>query len=1226
MSGAQFINDFAFAIDTATVNGSSYAAVTVGDNDSGEQAALQLDIANAFVGKAGETAVPFTIAELDPEDAGTVTFTDSNNQTVTVAVSAGTTSYAADLTTLADGAITTTLQVNPDFAGNTFTPVSGLTFTLNTATPTVVIGNAGGQTNVAGQTISGSVSEFAESEVVGTTVYLSDNGSAVGSATVQADGTWSASVTLVEGGNAIAATETDLAGNAGASNTVNYTLDTATPTVVIGNAGGQTNVAGQTISGSVSEFAESEVVGTTVYLSDNGSAVGSATVQADGTWSASVTLVEGGNAIAATETDLAGNAGASNTVNYTLNTATPTVVIGNAGGQTNVAGQTISGSVSESVESEVVGTTVYLSDNGSAVGSATVQADGTWSASVTLVEGGNAIAATETDLAGNAGASNTVNYTLDTATPTVVIGNAGGQTNVAGQTISGSVSEFVESEVVGTTVYLSDNGSAVGSATVQADGTWSASVTLVEGGNAIAATETDLAGNAGASNTVNYTLDTATPTVVIGNAGGQTNVAGQTISGSVSEFVESEVVGTTVYLSDNGSAVGSATVQADGTWSASVTLVEGGNAIAATETDLAGNAGASNTVNYTLDTATPTVVIGNAGGQTNVAGQTISGSVSESAESEVVGTTVYLSDNGSAVGSATVQADGTWSASVTLVEGGNAIAATETDLAGNAGASNTVNYTLDTATPTVVIGNAGGQTNVAGQTISGSVSEFVESEVVGTTVYLSDNGSAVGSATVQADGTWSASVTLVEGGNAIAATETDLAGNAGASNTVNYTLDTATPTVVIGNAGGQTNVAGQTISGSVSEFVESEVVGTTVYLSDNGSAVGSATVQADGTWSASVTLVEGGNAIAATETDLAGNAGASNTVNYTLNTATPTVVIGNAGGQTNVAGQTISGSVSEFVESEVVGTTVYLSDNGSAVGSATVQADGTWSASVTLVEGGNAIAATETDLAGNAGASNTVNYTLDTATPTVVIGNAGGQTNVAGQTISGSVSEFVESEVVGTTVYLSDNGSAVGSATVQADGTWSASVTLVEGGNAIAATETDLAGNAGASNTVNYTLDTATPTVVIGNAGGQTNVAGQTISGSVSEFVESEVVGTTVLNPSDNGSAVGSATVQSGRNLERQRDAGRGRQRYCGDRDGPGRQRRRVEHGQLHAGHGDADGCDRQRGRPDQRCGPDDQRVGVGVSMSSGRRSICRTTARRSAARRFRRTGPGAPA
>ena len=112
-------------------SGNGQVTLTPIDDDSAEQAALKLTIGNTNIGSSAASAVPFTIAGLDPEDTGTVTFTDVNNKTVTVNVTASQTSYTADLTSLADGAITSSLAVNPDPAGNSFMPVAGNPITLD---------------------------------------------------------------------------------------------------------------------------------------------------------------------------------------------------------------------------------------------------------------------------------------------------------------------------------------------------------------------------------------------------------------------------------------------------------------------------------------------------------------------------------------------------------------------------------------------------------------------------------------------------------------------------------------------------------------------------------------------------------------------------------------------------------------------------------------------------------------------------------------------------------------------------------------------------------------------------------------------------------------------------------------------------------------------------------------------------------------------------------------
>ena len=199
------------------------------------------------------------------------------------------------------------------------------------------------------------------------------------------------------------------------------------------------------------------------------------------------------------------------------------------------------------------------------------------------------------------------------AAPTVAFTSAGGQTNVPGQTISGTVTEPTESQVVGTTVTLYDNGSTtpLATATVQADGSWKTAtpVTLSDGVHSIVASDTDLSNLTGSSSPLVYTVDTQTPAVAIIGAGGVTSSASQTIMGTVTEPVETEVAGTTVTLYDNLSTtpLGTAVVGADGSWLTTVTLTPGPNSIVAKDTDLAGNLGASSPVVYTLGVAAPVV-------------------------------------------------------------------------------------------------------------------------------------------------------------------------------------------------------------------------------------------------------------------------------------------------------------------------------------------------------------------------------------------------------------------------------------------------------------------------------------------------------------------------------------------------------------------------------------------------------------------------------------------
>ena len=106
---------------------------------------------------------------------------------------------------------------------------------------------------------------------------------------------------------------------------------------------------------------------------------------------------------------------------------------------------------------------------------------------------------------------------------------------------------------------------------------------------------------------------------------------------------------------------------------------------------------------------------------------------------------------------------------------------------------------------------------------------------------------------------------------------------------------------------------------------------------------------------------------------------------------------------------------------------------------------------------------------------------LDTVPPTVTIASAGGLTNQAAQTLSGTVS--ATEAAAGGTVTILDNGKQIGTAQVT-NGSWSTSVTLSEGANSLTVTDTDAASNPGTSAAVSYTLDTVPPTVTIASAGG----------------------------------------------------------------------------------------------------------------------------------------------
>ena len=149
-------------------------------------------------------------------------------------------------------------------------------------------------------------------------------------------------------------------------------------------------------------------------------------------------------------------------------------------------------------------------------------------------------------------------------------------------------------------------------------------------------------------------------------------------------------------------------------------------------------------------------------------------------------------------------------------------------------------------------------------------------------------------------------------------------------------------------------------------------------------------------------------------------------------------------------------------------TVVHFTIDGTAIATTvTADATGAWSFTPSgLADGAHTIVASQTDSFGNTGTAS-LSFTLDTTAPVVAITSAGGPTNQASQTITGTV----DTADAGTTVTLLDGTSAVGTAVVQPNGSWSIPVTLSSGSNSLTAAVSDAAGNTATSSAVVFNVE-----------------------------------------------------------------------------------------------------------------------------------------------------------
>ncbi len=602
--------------------------------------------------------------------------------------------------------------------------------------------------------------------------------------------------------------------------------------------------------------------------------------------------------------------------------------------------------------------------------------------------------------------------------------------------------------------------------------TWNASLTD-EGRHVVGFRATDKAGNVSNSSNVNITVNLTPLVVQVTSPANNTyvNTPNITVTGTISEAVQT--------LTVNGVAA-----QITGTTFtlSNVALATGVNNINVVATDQAGNTGTA-TVVVILDTTAPIIQIATPANSSNLNTPviTLTGTVNEAVQSVMVnGVAAQITDTNFTL------------SGINLTEGMNNIRVEATDLAGNLGVA-TISVTLDTTLPIVQITSPVNNSYLStpGITVTGTISETTQSvtvngvaaQITGTTFTLSG-------------------VTLVDGLNNITVKATDLATNVGSA-TINVILDTTPPVVQISTPANSSNVNTPviTVTGTVNEAVQAVTVnGIAAQIMDRAFTL------------SGVTIAEGLNNVKVEATDLAGNIGTTTAV-VTLDTALPMVQIASPinNSYVNTPNITVTGTVSKTVQTVTV--------NGVAA-----QVSGTNYAltGVSLTEGANnTITVEATDLAGNKGtASITVN--LDTAAPIIQITSPANNSyiNTPIITLTGNVNETVTSvKVNGVDAQISGNNFIL------------TGISLTEGANAITVEATDLAGNkAAASITVN--LDTAAPVVQITSPinNSYLNTPTITVTGMVSEAVQSVTVNGTPAQVTGTNFSLGGVSLADGSN------------------------------------------------------------------------------------------------
>ncbi len=1006
-------------------------------------------------------------------------------------------------------------------AGTTGSVTGPLTVNIDTAAPATigdltVTDNVG---DVTGALTSGAITDdttpaFSGTAEAGGVVSIYSGNQLLGTATAT-DGSWSftPAAPLNNGTYSFTFTVTDAAGNVSPLNaspafelTVQAALPAVTSTLQITDDSGNTLL--DVTNGDIIRDTTPVLQGLAspnglVTIFDNDLAIGSVTADGEGQWSFTPepVLDQGPHAIYVTSVDSTGNEqDPSATISFTVDSIAPEIVTDLTAANNNGAELVtiVAGGITNDSTPQLSGTAeanglVTIYDGNNVIASVTADGAGAWSTALPLLsQGGHAISVTVTDAAGNVSdRSAALNFTVDTVAPAAssLVVSANDTAVLSGAFINDNTPTLTGTAEANATVTIYDGTVPLGSVVADGLGLWSFTTdALAEGSHALNVRVTDTAGNTGiASATTTVVIDTVAPVIgnlLLLNNNGSTPVtiaAGSATSDNTPLLSGTAEAGSIVTVRDGTTVLGSVTANGTGVWSfTSPVLADGLHTLTVTAVDAAGNASAPSSIGFTVLTGlvapvTDLIVSDNVG---TIQGPLVSGRPTDDTTPTLSGTAtansvVVISEGNTLLGSVVADGSGAWSfTTATLSEGSHPLSVTVRDAAGSSSAPVNFTVVVDTTAPalsTLVVTNditgtvipAGGYSRDTTPTLSG----VAEGNSI---VTVRDGTLVLGSVTAAADGRWSyTSSELGQGLHTLSVTATDVAGNISGVTSTTLIIDSLPPAAVTGltaaNNNGATNIVipenGLTRDNTPLLSGSGEA-GARVTIYDGLTQIGTATVGANGNWNfVTPVLGEGLHTLNVTQTDAAGNISPQASLTLRVDTVAPaasTLTIIDDVGATPVTllnGAYTRDTTPTLNGTAEVGAIVTIFDGANALGSVTVGADGTWSYTTgALSNGAHTLSTTVTDGAGNVSTGNVATtLNIDTVPPAAVTGLL---INTAGTSVTGS------GEVGATVTVRSAGGTALGTATVGNDGSWSVTLNAAQTtGATLSVTQTDRAGN-----------------------------------------------------------------------------------------------------------------------------------------------------------------------
>ncbi|EKT4566925.1 BapA prefix-like domain-containing protein [Pseudomonas putida] len=747
-------------------------------------------------------------------------------------------------------------------------------------------------------------------------------------------------------------------------------------------------------------------VGATVRVYVGITQVGTGTVGADGTFIVELDAAQlDGQVLQVTLTDAAGNISPISSVTAVDTTPPATVVA------------IINDSGTQVIGTAEAGTRVtVVNNNGDLLGQVTVEPDGTFVLDLNRPQiNGETLTIIAQDATGNPSVPLAV--TAPDLTPPVQPTDL--LLNAAGTSMTGTA------EAGSTITVRGPNNNIVGTVEVGENGQFTVPISPAQNnGQLLTVVSTDDAGNASVA--VPYqTNDTSPPDLV-------TNLA---INNTFNVLTGKGEANATVTVSLDGDVIGTGVVDAAGNFQ--ITLVPAAGSLATLEVTQSDGINTSAVATYLTPLIAPPVP------PTDVTlgsdGLTLTGSAPSG-----VGIRVYDAA-GNLIGTGVASLNGSFTLTLDAAQlNGEHISVTAVALIGGE-SQPTFLQAADITPPTNPV--------VTSLSVNGLV--LTGTGEAGATVTVRDAGNNVlGTAVVNGGGVFTVNLNAAQlNGQVLGVSQADTAGNV--SGSTSYTAADLQPPAA------PTNVA---INGTGTVLTGSGEAGATITVQGPNGQVGTGVVQANGTFSITLTSPQNdGQLLVVRQADAAGNLSASTSLTApdTTPPAAPLATINANGTSVSGAGQ--------------VGSTVTVRNSaGTVLGTATVGSNGLFVVSLTAAQIDNqALSITLTDSAGNVSTGTAL--TAPDLTPPAAAGNL--LFSADGSTLTGT------GEVGATVTVRSAGGTVLQTATVQADGTFTVTLSPPQdNGQILSVTLSDPRGNV--SGNVNVTapdVDANAPVIASDN-------------------------------------------------------------------------------------------------------------------------------------------------